>query len=92
MGVVLSACVGGESLVTAVMRRTSWKKMTLTAAIHREDNLYVAQCSEVGIASRGKTAEEAVSSLKEATELYLEEFPLPAHERSFMTTFEAVHG
>ena len=67
-------------------------KETLTAVIHREDDLYVAVCPEVGTASQGKTVEEAVFNLKEATELYLEEFPMPKVERSFMTTFEAIHG
>ena len=57
-------------------------KETLTAVIHKEDNLYVAQCPEVGTASQGKTVEEAVANLKEATELYLEEFPIPKIERS----------
>ncbi|MBN1984548.1 MAG: type II toxin-antitoxin system HicB family antitoxin [Chitinivibrionales bacterium] len=64
---------------------------TLTAAIHKEDDLYVAICPEVGTASQGKTVEEAVENLKEATELYLEEFPMPRIERTFITTFEAVH-
>ena len=67
-------------------------KETFTAVIHREDDLYVAVCPEVGTASQGKTVEEAVTNLKEATELYLEEFPMPKVERSFMTTFEAMHG
>ena len=67
-------------------------KETLTAVIHREDNLYVALCPEIGTASQGKTVEEAVTNLKEATELYLEEFPMPKVERSFMTTFEAMCG
>jgi len=67
-------------------------KETFTAVIHREDNLYVAFCPEVGTASQGKTVEEAVINLKEATELYLEEFPIKKVERSFMTTFEAVHA
>jgi len=43
---------------------------TLTAVIHREDDLYVAECPEVGTVSQGKTIDEAVSNLKEATELY----------------------
>ena len=47
---------------------------TLTAVVHEEENMYVAQCPEVGTVSQGKTLEEAVDSLKEATELYLEEF------------------
>ena len=67
-------------------------KDTFTAVIHREGDLYVAICPEVGTASQGKSVEEAVCNLKEATELYIEEFPIEHVERSFMTTFEAVHG
>jgi len=47
-----------------------------TAVLHKEDDLYVAECHEVGTVSQGYTIEEAVANLKEATELYLEEFPL----------------
>ncbi|HUR24485.1 MAG TPA: type II toxin-antitoxin system HicB family antitoxin [Candidatus Thermoplasmatota archaeon] len=47
----------------------------LTAVLVRDGTLYVAHCPEVGTASQGKTVEEAVANLKEATELYLEEFP-----------------
>ncbi len=49
---------------------------TFTAVIHKEDDLYIADCPEVGIVSQGHTVEEAVANLKEATELYLEEFPM----------------
>lgn len=52
---------------------------TLTAVIHKEGDLYVAECPEVGTASQGTTIEEAVANLKEATELYLEEFPIEAN-------------
>jgi predicted RNase H-like HicB family nuclease len=38
--------------------------------------------------SQGYTLEEAVENLKEATELYLEEFPLLEVGRSLVTTFE----
>ena len=62
--------------------------LTLTAVIHREEDMYVAECPEVGTASQGKTIEEAVKNLKEATELYLEEFPMESKERSIITTFE----
>ena len=48
-----------------------------TAVIHKEDDLYVADCPEVGTISQGCTIQEALANLKEATELYLEEFPLP---------------
>ena len=50
-------------------------KVTLTAVIHREEDLYVAECPEVGTISQGSTIEIAIQNLKEATELYLEEFP-----------------
>lgn len=33
--------------------------------------------------------EEAVANLREATELYLEEFPLPSVGKPLLTTFEA---
>lgn len=62
--------------------------VTLTAVVHREEDVYVAECPEVGTASQGETIEEAVQNLKEATELYLEEFPLDRSDRSFVTTFE----
>ena len=63
-------------------------QQTLTAILHKEDDLYVAECPEVGTVSQGYTIEEAVTNLKEATELYLEEFPLPEITRPFLTTFE----
>ena len=47
--------------------------MRLTAIIHKENNIYVAECNEVGTVSQGYTIEDALASLKEATELYLEE-------------------
>ena len=63
---------------------------TFSAVVHKEDDLYVADCPEVGTVSQGNTIEEAIANLKEATELYLEEFPLPEAARSLLTTFEAV--
>jgi predicted RNase H-like HicB family nuclease len=64
----------------------------LTALIHREDDLYVAECPEVGTVSQGHSIEEAVANLKEATELYLEEFPTPTPTHPLITTFEAAYG
>ncbi len=61
---------------------------TFTAVIHKENDLYVAECPEIGTASQGETIEEAVKNLQEATELYLEEFPLNPTTRSILTTFE----
>ena len=63
---------------------------TFTAIISKEENLYVAKCPEIGTVSQGHTIEEALENLKEATELYLEEFPLPEVSHPWLTTFEAV--
>ncbi len=61
-----------------------------TAIVYWEDDVYVAQCPEVGTASQGDTVEEAIANLKEATELYLEEFPLPKTSPRLLTTFEVL--
>ncbi|VVB91760.1 Uncharacterised protein [uncultured archaeon] len=53
------------------------KMSTFTAVLHTEEDIYVAECPEVGTVSQGKTIEEALNNLKEATMLYLEEFPQP---------------
>lgn len=54
---------------------------TFTAVLHKEGDLFVAECPEVGTVSQGTDIEDALRNLKEATEVYLEEFPLeqPAH-------------
>ena len=61
---------------------------TFTALLHKEENIYVTEYPEVGITSQGYSIEEAIANLKEATELYLEEFPLPEGSRPIPTTFE----
>ncbi len=61
---------------------------TLTAVLHKEEDMYVAECPEVGTVSQGKTIEEAINNLKEATELYLDDFPLTEERKTLMTTFE----
>ena len=65
---------------------------TFMAAIHKEENLYVALCPEVGTASQGYTIEEAIANLKEATELYLQDFPVPEAKTLLFTTFEAMYA
>lgn len=65
---------------------------TFTAVIRREGQCYVAECPKVGTVSQGESLEEAIANLKEATELYLEEFPQADGERPLLTTFEAVFG
>jgi len=61
-----------------------------TAVLHKEDDLYVTEYPEVGTVSQGASVEDAVANLKEATELYLEEFPQENVNRPLLTTFEAI--
>lgn len=63
--------------------------MTLTAVITPDpEGGFVAFNPETGTTTQGDTVEEALANLREATELYLEEFPLPARGASLLTTFE----
>ena len=63
--------------------------MQLTAVLIPDpEGGYTASNPETGTTSQGETIDEAVANLREATELYLEEFPLPARGRSLITTFE----
>ena len=63
-------------------------KQSFSAVINKEEDMFVAECPEVGTASQGKSMEEALVNLKEATELYLEEFPIGKREKPIMTVFE----
>jgi predicted RNase H-like HicB family nuclease len=62
------------------------------AVIHKEEDLYVAKCPEVGTVGQGRTIEVTIANLREATELYLEEFPLEERGRPLSTTFEATYA
>jgi predicted RNase H-like HicB family nuclease len=72
------------------LKQAQYKKtQTFTAILHWEEDVYVAECPEVGTASQGETIEEAIANLREATELYLDEFPLSeTAPRRLLTTFE----
>ncbi len=56
------------------------KPVNLTALIYPD--------ADSDTTTQGKTFEEALANLKEATELYLSEFPLAPKGRPIMTTFE----
>ncbi len=49
---------------------------------------YVAFNPETGTTTQGETVEEALKNLQEATELYIEEFPLSVTGRALLTTFQ----
>ena len=46
--------------------------MKFTAILHKEEDMYVALCPELDIASQGDTIEEARENLKEAISLFFE--------------------
>ena len=54
------------------MESITVNKLYLAAIIWEENGVYVSKSPETGIASCGDTPEEALSNLKEAIELYLE--------------------
>jgi len=49
------------------------EKLTFSSVVWREEDLYVAWCPDLDIASQGKNVEEALENLKEAIELYFED-------------------
>lgn len=65
-------------------------KLKLSAIISKEEDEYVALCPELDVASQGNSIEDALASLKEAVELYLEDKKgIKLSEASpFVTTFE----
>lgn len=68
--------------------------MELTAVLTpAEEGGYVALNPETGTTTQGETVEEAISNLREATALYLSEFPILASGHPLVTTFSVpVHA
>jgi predicted RNase H-like HicB family nuclease len=64
--------------------------MTLTAVLYpdNENDWLVPYNPETGTTTQGRTLDEALANLKEATELYLSEFPLEKSKPAMLTTFE----
>jgi predicted RNase H-like HicB family nuclease len=63
--------------------------MTLTAILTPDaDGGFVAFNPETGTTSQGESISEALANLKEATDIYLEEFPLSVASPTWVTTFE----
>jgi len=60
--------------------RDSRRVHTSTAAVHREEDWYIARCLELDVASQGESVGEALSNLREAVETYLEEACEPTIE------------
>ena len=63
--------------------------MQLTAVlIPAEEGGFVALNPETGTTTQGESIEEALANLQEATELYLEEFPVTSYGKPLLTTIE----
>lgn len=63
--------------------------MLLTAVlIPAEEGGFVAFNPETGTTTQGESVAEAIGNLREAAELYLEEFPLAKTGQALLTTFE----
>lgn len=68
--------------------------MLLTAVlIPAPEGGFTAFNPETGTTTQGESVEEALANLREATELYLEEFPLKSTGHALVTTFQvAMHA
>jgi predicted RNase H-like HicB family nuclease len=68
------------------------KTQSFTVLIYKEEDIYIAECPEVGTVDQGESIEQAIAGLKEATRLYLEEFPLPETSPRFITSIEVSYA
>jgi predicted RNase H-like HicB family nuclease len=68
------------------------KTHSFTAIVYKEEDVYIAECPEVGTVDQGETIEQAIAGLKEATRLYLEEFPLLETSPRFVTSIEVSYA
>ena len=67
--------------------------MTLSAVLMPDPaGGYVAHNPETGTTTQGDSVAEALDNLKEATEVFLEEFPMNTVARSLMTPFEVAQS
>lgn len=67
--------------------------MLLTAVlIPEKEGGFVAINPETGSTSQGESVPEAIANLREATELFLEEFPMQPSGQPLITTFEVSHA
>lgn len=68
------------------------KIRSFTAIIYKEDEMYIAECPEVGTVDQGETIEKAIANLQEATKLYLEEFPASETTPRYITSIKVSYA
>ncbi len=67
--------------------------MLLSAVItEAEEGKFIVLNPKTGTTTQGRTYQDAIQNLKEATFLYLDEFPMKMHSHPVMTTFEVSHA
>lgn len=70
-----------------------YSAMIFSAVItEAEEGGYVAFNPETGTTTQGESFDEAMTNLREATELYLEEFPMKLKGPAVLTCFELSHA
>jgi predicted RNase H-like HicB family nuclease len=72
--------------------KPTMKSRSFTVVVYREDDVYIAECPEVGTVDQGETIEQAIAGLTAATKLYLEEFPVPETSPRFVTSIEVSYA
>ncbi len=73
--------------LTEDMSTDARNQVELTAVLWAaSEGGFTALNPETGTVSEGETESEALANLTEATELYLEEFPLPDRQMPVITT------
>lgn len=65
--------------------------LTVVLSPEQEDG-FIALNPETETSSQGETMDEAIANLKEATTLYLEEFPATLSVRPLVTAFDVTHA
>jgi predicted RNase H-like HicB family nuclease len=68
------------------------KSRSFAVIVYKEDDMYIAECPEIGTVDQGETIEQAIAGLREATRLYLEEFSLPETSPKFVTSIEVSYA
>jgi predicted RNase H-like HicB family nuclease len=57
-----------------------------------KEGVYIALNPETGTTTQGKTADEAIAILKEATSLYLVQFPMTFNAHPIVITFDVARA
>lgn len=58
--------------------RIKKRRQSQNYVVTQENGVFVARCSDLGLACPGETEQEAIASLEEALALYFEDLPGPA--------------